>query len=99
MRITRQTGVVIVTMGILLHLSAPAAHAQEAPSRIDALQQLNGAVASLVRDVSGSVVQVLVTSYGPVDEHNRTDTDLVIGRQRNMGSGVVIDAEGEVLAP
>ena len=97
MRITRQTGVAIVTVGILLHLSVRPAHAQEAPSRIDALQQLNGAVASLVRDVSGSVVQVLVTSYGPVDERNRTDTDLVIGRQRNMGSGVVIDAGGYIV--
>jgi serine protease Do len=97
MRIDRQTSVAIVSMGILLHLSAPAARAQEAPSRIDALQQLNGAVASLVRDVSGSVVQVLVTSYGPVDEHDRTDTDLVIGRQRNMGSGVVIDAGGYIM--
>jgi serine protease Do len=84
-------------VGILLQVSARPAQAQEPPGRIDALQQLNGAVASLVRDVSGSVVQVLVTSYGPVDERNRTDTDLVIGRQRNMGSGVVIDAGGYIV--
>jgi len=44
-----------------------------------------------------SVVQVVVTSYGPVDHSSRTDTDLVIGRQRSMGSGVVIDTGGYIM--
>ncbi len=39
------------------------AHAQAAPSRMDALQNLNGAVTALVKQVSRSVVQVIVTSY------------------------------------
>jgi S1-C subfamily serine protease len=51
----------------------------------------------LVQGVSQSVVQVLVTSYGPVDDAGRTNTDLVIGRQRRMGSGVVIDAGGYIV--
>ena len=38
---------------------------------LDALQQLNGSVATLVKRVSQSVVQVIVTSYGPVDQNGR----------------------------
>jgi serine protease Do len=81
----------------MLLLTAAAADAQEPASRIDPLQQLNGSVASLVRNVSQSVVQVLVTSYGPVEENSRTETDLVIGRQRSIGSGVVVDAGGYIM--
>jgi serine protease Do len=82
---------------VLVHLTAQTAAAQERSTRASALQQLNGSVAAMVGSVSRSVVQVVVTSYGPVDQSSRTDTDLVIGRQRNMGSGVVIDAGGYIM--
>ena len=84
-------------------LVAAAAAASSAPARaepstdVNALRLLNGSVAALVERVSPSVVQVLVTSYGPVQQSDRADTDLVIGRQRSMGSGVVIDAGGYVM--
>src|SRR6266850_5718148 len=81
---------------LLVHLALPA-RAQQPAGRSNALQQLNGSVASMVGTVSRSVVQVVVTSYGPVDQPSRTETDLVIGRQRSMGSGVVIDAGGYVM--
>ena len=48
-------------------LASPAA-AQDAVRRLDALQSLNSSVESLVEHVSKSVVQVLVTSYGPVEQ-------------------------------
>ena len=82
---------------LLVHLVSRAALAQEPSSRPSALQQLNGSVASMVGSVSRSVVQVVVTSYGPVNQSSRTDTDLVIGRQRSMGSGVVIDGGGYIM--
>jgi len=82
---------------LLVHLTAETAAAQERSSHASALQQLNGSVASMVGSVSRSVVQVVVTSYGPVDQSSRTDTDLVIGRQRSMGSGVVLDAGGYIM--
>jgi serine protease Do len=77
-------------------IARPAA-AQDAGHRLDALRSLNASVESLVKRVSQSVVQVLVTSYGPVEESGRANTDLVIGRQRSMGSGVVIDAGGYIV--
>ncbi len=80
-----------------LAIAEGVAGAQTPATRMDALQNLNGAVTTLVKQVSQSVVQVIVTSYGPVDDSGRADTDLVIGRQRTMGSGVVIDAGGYII--
>ena len=100
MRVSRQLrSITAAALGSALVLLAPArpAQAQQSAPSLDALQQLNGSVAALVARVSQSVVQVLVTSYGPVDEQVRTDTNLVIGRQRSMGSGVVVDAGGYII--
>lgn len=68
---------------------------QAPPNRLDALQELNRSVEALAGRVSRSVVQVLVTTYGPVAE--RSDVDLVLGRQRGIGSGVVVDADGYIV--
>ena len=87
----------VMVLAMTVALSATQARAQERDARTGALEQLNGLVESLVQGVSQSVVQVLVTSYGPVDDAGRTNTDLVIGRQRRMGSGVVIDAGGYIV--
>src|ERR1043166_9261007 len=84
-----------VAAAALLSAAVPA-RAQPAAAR-DPLHLLNGSVSTLVETVSRSVVQVLVTSYGPVQQSDRADTDLVIGRQRSMGSGVVIDAGGYIV--
>ena len=96
MLVTKRAMQSIVT-GAVLALSAGSpvrAHAQGA-GRLDALQQLNGSVESLVSRVSRSVVQVLVSSYEPVEGRNAPD--LVIGRQRSLGSGVVIESDGYIL--
>jgi hypothetical protein len=70
----------------MLGTSGTVAWAQESTTGLDPLLQLNGSVESLVCRVSQSVVQVIVTSYGPMEKSDRADTDLVIGRQRSMGS-------------
>jgi serine protease Do len=72
--------------------------AEAQPRRpVQGLADLNVAMESLVARVSHSVVQVVVTSYGPVDDDSRTNTDLIIGRQRSTGSGVVIDRGGYII--
>jgi len=58
----------VAASGLLFHLSALPSNAQEASGHFNALQQLNGSVASMVGRVSNSVVQIVVTSYGPVDQ-------------------------------
>jgi serine protease Do len=42
------------------------------------------------------VVQVLVTGYGPV-ESGHGNTNLVLGRQQSIGSGVIIDPDGYIV--
>jgi len=90
------TAVAVFALGLML-AGAGVARAQAGPAVPDALQQLNGSLTALAARVSPSVVQVLVTSYGPVDESTRRDTNLVIGRQRSIGSGVVVDAGGYIM--
>src|SRR5579871_1157807 len=51
------------------------------------LRKLNESVDALIRKVSPSVVQVLGTGYGKMEETERGNTGVVIGRQKAIGSG------------
>ena len=62
----------------------------------DPLHQFNSSVRALVKRVTPSVVQVVVTGYGPV-ESSRGATSLVLGRQESIGSGVIIDPQGYIV--
>jgi serine protease Do len=80
---------------------ATAARGQSADSgkdelRTDDLRKLNRSVDALIKKVSPSVVQILVTGYGPL-EGERGNTASVIGRQRAIGSGFVIDPSGYIV--
>jgi Trypsin-like serine proteases, typically periplasmic, contain C-terminal PDZ domain len=79
-------------------LNIPTVLAQSPPRSIDtdALHQLDRSIQELVRKVRPSVVQVMVTGYGPV-ENNANNTSLVIGRQQSIGSGVIIDPSGWIV--
>jgi serine protease Do len=63
----------------------------------DALHQLSNSIEELVKRVSPSVVQVLVTGFGPTEEGASSEAALVIGRLRSIGSGVIVDPEGYIL--
>ena len=94
----RETALVLVgALVCALSVTTERANAQESSTRIDALLRLNGSVESLVHQVSQSVVQVVVTSYGPVDQNDHTAAELVIGRQRSTGSGVIVDPDGYII--
>jgi serine protease Do len=58
---------------------------------------MNDSMDSLTKKVWPSVVQILVNSYGPRPESARSETSLVVGRQRSTGSGFVIDPEGYIM--
>src|SRR5271163_812473 len=85
---------------ILLHcaLAWPAAHtlAQAPPVAKPALQ-FDSMVDALIKKVSPSVVQIIVTAYAPLEDSSRGNTGAVIGRQRASGSGFVIDSEGYII--
>jgi serine protease Do len=80
---------------VLLGFLALELSAQARPGK-DLLHQLDNSVESLVKQVSPAVVQILVTGYAPVEQHGHTDTAL-IGRQRSLGSGVIVDPEGYII--
>ena len=81
-------------------LSPSPASAQSAaprPASISLLRDLSASVETLTARVSTSVVQVVVSGYGAVDERAPGETGLVIGRQHSIGSGVIIDSDGYIV--
>ena len=82
---------------LMLMGAASPIYAQRPAAAPDALARLNEAVDALTRKVWPSVVQIMVTSYGPREDGGRGDTSAVVGRQRSIGSGFVIDADGYIM--
>ena len=98
----RQLFAILLAAGLSLFLSSPAVGGQSADPapnelRTDELRKLNESVDALVKKVSPSVVQILVTGYGPLEQGDRGNTSSVIGRQRAIGSGFVIDPSGYIV--
>jgi len=62
----------------------------------DLLRRENQLVDALIKKVTPSVVQILVTSYGPLEE-SPGRTGGAVGQQRAIGSGFVIDPEGYIV--
>ena len=58
---------------------------------------MNESMDALTKKVWPSVVQILVSSYGPRAEAMKGETGLVVGRQRSTGSGFVIDPDGYIM--
>jgi serine protease Do len=75
--------------------AAPARADESQP--VNPLRQYSDSIAALVRRVSPTVVQVLVTGYAPVDNARGHATDLVLARQRALASGVIIDPSGYIV--
>jgi len=63
----------------------------------DPLAHLNDAIDALIRRVAPSVVQILVSGYGPQEETDRRNTGLTISHQRSIGSGFVVDSDGYIM--
>jgi serine protease Do len=61
------------------------------------LRKMDQSVGELIRKVSPSVVQILVNGYGPLEEGDHGNTGVVIGRQRAIGSGFIIDPSGYII--
>src|SRR3984957_11472518 len=96
----------------LLLILAPAAKAQSASpasnpqnpiatdKSLDLMRQMSASFESLVKRVSPAVVEVQVTGFGSTDEDEEdsdNDSKSSIGRQRSLGSGVVVDPDGYII--
>jgi serine protease Do len=87
----------LCSCAVILLAHFPAARAQSPDHSTETLRKLNESVAALIKRVSPSVVQILVTGYGPLEEGEHGSTASVIGRQRAIGSGFVIDPGGYIV--
>ncbi len=88
------------TLAVVMFISVLAlsfASSLSAQAEGDALRRWDESVDAIVRQVSPSVVQIMVTGYGAVSEGARGNADVVIGRQKAIGSGFVIDASGYIV--
>ncbi|HEY2153823.1 MAG TPA: trypsin-like peptidase domain-containing protein [Vicinamibacterales bacterium] len=89
----------LALLGCVLVPPAVPIHAAQRPAPAaaqDPLARMNEAVDALTRKVWPSVVQIQVSSYG-AQEGPRGETSAVVGRQRSVGSGFVIDPEGYIM--
>jgi serine protease Do len=84
----------LVATALAVAFSSAPAHPQDRSA--DTLHKLNESVDALIKKVSPSVVQILVAGYGPL-ESERGNTGVVIGRQRAIGSGFVVDPSGYII--
>jgi serine protease Do len=71
------------------------ARAQTEKNSIGLVDQFSSSVQALAARVSPSVVRILVTRYGPREDSDRTSA--VVGRQQNVGSGVIVDPDGYIM--
>jgi serine protease Do len=82
---------------LVLSFGAARAPVQAQERSTDELRKMDESVDALLRKVSPSVVQILVTGYGRIEEGDQSNTGVTIGRQRAIGSGFVIDPSGYIL--
>lgn len=83
-------------VGLLICLAATAMKAQTTRAVAPSLEALSASFEELSRRVSPSVVQIVVTGYGSLDEDAPT-AEALLGLQRSGGSGVVLDANGYIV--
>src|SRR5882724_243878 len=88
-RLALITFITILALGLSTSASAQ--------SETNPLRRWDESVDALLRRVSPSVVQIMVTGYGAVSEDARGNADVVIGRQKAIGSGFVIEASGYII--
>jgi serine protease Do len=84
-------------LAALLCLTVVSGRAQAQGRSTEELRKMDQSVGELIRKVSPSVVQILVAGYGPLEESDRGNTGVVIGRQRAIGSGFIIDPSGYII--
>jgi serine protease Do len=85
--------VILLSAGTLFGADSQPARKANFP----ALDQFSEAVQVLSSRVAPSVVQVLVTRYGPREDNDTGHTGVVLDRQQAIGSGVIVDPDGYIV--
>lgn len=61
------------------------------------LTQFNASLVNLTKEVTPAVVQIIVTSYGPLDNDNKGGDVALVARHHTIGSGVILTPDGYVI--
>ena len=83
------------TAGVALAAAAHFALAQQ-PGGGNALAQLSNSIRELTGRVAPSVVEILVTGYGAIEDA-KSPASNQISRQSSSGSGVIVDPDGYIM--
>jgi serine protease Do len=78
---------------LLSSLSAP----RPTLAQSSTANSFDAAIDSLIKKVSPSVVQIVVTAYAPLQDAERGSAAVVLGRQRASGSGFIIESDGYII--
>src|SRR5246127_1835915 len=68
----------------------------KAPASPNLLRELNSSLEAVVSKISPAVVQIVVTGYGPSEEHGHSDTARIV-RQHAIGTGIIVDPDGYIM--
>src|SRR6202790_1398387 len=60
------------------------------------LRELDSSLEAVVAKVSPAVVQIVVTGYGPLEDHGHTNTAVIV-REHAIGSGVIVDPDENIM--
>src|SRR5258706_348564 len=60
------------------------------------LRELDSSLEAVVEKVSPAVVQIVVTGYGPLEDHGHTNTAVIV-REHAIGSGIIVDPDGYIM--
>jgi serine protease Do len=88
-----------IALSIAMLLLAPSAVAQPVPRQTaaapDPFVRMNESIDALTKKVWPSVVQIVVSSFGP--QEGPPGSAAIVGRQQSVGSGFVIDDGGFIM--
>src|SRR5262245_2373536 len=86
---------VISLLSVLFAVQTMQAEAQTSEKKAS-LIEFSDQLRDLTERVSKSVVQVVATGYGFMNDENQTGTNVLL-RQRSTGSGVILSADGLIM--
>jgi serine protease Do len=69
----------------------------QSPAPANNASSFDAAMDTLIKKVSPSVVQIVVTAYAPLQDADRGSAAVVLGRQRASGSGFIIESDGYII--
>jgi S1-C subfamily serine protease len=96
-------GIACLIVAALAQAQMPGIHAPsgdprerlKGPRPSNFLRELDSSLEAVVSKVSPAVVQIVVTGYGPLQQHGHETAQ--IARRHALGSGVIVDPDGYIM--